>query len=196
MQGLEVHPVTPDRWADFESVMGPNGASAGCWCMWWRVASRKDFEGPTREHGPRMKGAMKRLVRSGVVPGVIAYVDGVPAVWCSIAPREDFAALERSRSYARLDDQPVWSVVCFYTAKPFRGSGLLPKVLRAASEYARDRGARIVEGYPKETDRRVAPADVYMGTAGAFGAAGFREAGRTANGRPVMRRTFRTRAAR
>src|SRR3989442_1653278 len=104
--------------------------------MWWRVSSRKDFEGPAGERGSRMKREMKRIVRSGVIPGVVAYVDGVPAAWCSIAPRENFAALERSRSYARLDDEPVWSVVCFHAAKPFRGRGLMPKILRAASEYA------------------------------------------------------------
>jgi GNAT superfamily N-acetyltransferase len=190
---LEVRPVTADRWPDFERVMGPRGAYSGCWCMWWRVESRKDFDGPATERNVRLKRAMKRLVTGGVVPGVLAYVDGEPAAWCSIAPREDFAALERSRTYARIDDTPVWSVVCFYAAKDFRGDGLMAKVLRSASEWARGQGARVVEGYPVEPERKAAPVDLYMGTRGAFERAGFREVGRTTSGKPIMRRTMRAR---
>jgi hypothetical protein len=68
-------------------------------------------------------------------------------------------------------------------------------VLKAASEYARDNGARVVEGYPVEPDKRVAAVDVYMGTAKAFEKAGFREVARTANGKPIMRKTMRARRA-
>jgi GNAT superfamily N-acetyltransferase len=161
--------------------------------MWWRVSSRKEWEGTGAKRGPRMKRAMKRIVHDGTVPGVLAYVDGAPAMWCSIAPREDFAALERSRTYRRIDDRPVWSVVCFVGAKPFRGQGLLREVLRGACDYARDNGARIVEGYPTDPKKRFAPVDVYMGTKEAFRGAGFREVGRTANGKPIMRRTLRAR---
>jgi GNAT superfamily N-acetyltransferase len=160
--------------------------------MWWRVSSRKQFEGSSKEFGPRMKRAMKTIVERGPAPGVLAYVDGEVAAWCSVAPREDLAALERSRTYARIDDRPVWSVVCFYAAKPFRGRGLMATVLRAASEWARDQGAQIVEGYPTEPGKRVPQAELYMGTVGAFRAAGFREVARTANGKPIMRRRFRS----
>jgi len=190
---LEVHPVTKERWPDFETVMGERGAYAGCWCMWWRVQSRKEFEGSAADRGVRMKRAMKRVVDGGVVPGVLAYLGGEPAVWCSIAPREDFAALERSRTYRRIDDAPVWSVACFYAAKPFRGRGLGVRVLKAASEWARDQGARIVEGYPVEPAGNSAPVDLYMGTAGTFEKAGFREVARTTNGKPIMRKTMRAR---
>ena len=190
---LEVRPVTADRWADFERVMGPRGAYSGCWCMWWRVESRRSFDGPAKERNVRMKRAMKRLVTSGVVPGVLAYVDGEPAAWCSIAPRDEFAALERSRTYARIDDAPVWSVVCFYAAKEFRGDGLMTNVLRSATEWARDQGARVIEGYPVEPSAKAAPVDVYMGTRSAFERAGFREVARTGSGKPIMRRTVRAR---
>jgi len=192
---VEVHPVTKERWSDFQTVMGARGAYSGCWCMWWRVRSRKEFEGSAADRSVRMKRAMKRLVDGGVVPGVLAYVGGEPAAWCSIAPREDFAALERSRTYARIHDAPVWSVVCFYAATSFRGQGLMPLVLKAASEYARDNGARVVEGYPVEPEKRMAAVDVYMGTAKAFEQAGFREVARTANGKPIMRKTMRARRA-
>jgi GNAT superfamily N-acetyltransferase len=193
---LEVRPLTPDRWDDFVAVMGSNGAYAGCWCMWWRVWPRKKFGTTAGERGPKLRRAMRSVVRSGEPPGVVAYIDGEPAAWCSIAPRESYEALQRSRAYAPIDDREVWSVVCFYAAKPFRGAGLMPKLLRAASEYAFGRGARIVEGYPSDPKGKAAPVDLYMGTARTFRTAGFREVGRTTNGKPIMRKTARAKRAR
>ena len=40
---LEFHPVTPERWSDFETLFGEKGACGGCWCMLWRL-TRKEFE--------------------------------------------------------------------------------------------------------------------------------------------------------
>ena len=37
-QALAIHPLTPDRWDDFETLFGKNGACAGCWCMWWQMS--------------------------------------------------------------------------------------------------------------------------------------------------------------
>ena len=190
---VEVHPVTPDRWDDFVRVMGPNGAYGGCWCMWWRIWPRTKFGKTAKERGPKTRRAMKRIVDSGEPPGVLAYVDGEPAAWCSIAPRDSYVGIVNWKAYVPVDDRDVWSVVCFYAAKPFRGKGLQTKILKAACEYARDRGARIVEGYPSDPDEREAPVEVFMGTAGSFRRAGFKEVARMSNGRPIMRRTMRAR---
>jgi hypothetical protein len=115
---------------------------------------------------------MKSLVVQGVVPGLIAYQDGQPAGWVSIAPREQFGSLERSPTLKRLDDQPVWSIVCFYVSKEKRGcmQGIL---IDGALEYARQQGASIVEAYPTITDSASRPASRYMGTHKAFLEAGF-----------------------
>ncbi|HEY5185115.1 MAG TPA: hypothetical protein VIM19_09500 [Actinomycetes bacterium] len=37
-------------------------------------------------------------VDSGVVPGLVGYVDGAPAGWISLGPRADYAKLKRSPS--------------------------------------------------------------------------------------------------
>ncbi|MGA8481012.1 MAG: hypothetical protein WB696_23860 [Chthoniobacterales bacterium] len=42
---LTFHALTPDRWPDFETLVGPRGACAGCWCMWWRLTSREFRDG-------------------------------------------------------------------------------------------------------------------------------------------------------
>src|SRR5262245_55616268 len=116
---VEIHPLTADRWRDLETVLGPRGAG-GCWCMYWRIARSQFKQG----HGAGNKRALRRLVDDGDVPGVLAYRDGEPVGWCSIAPRQEFAALGRSRTLRPIDDEPVWSIVCFYVDPRHRGEGL------------------------------------------------------------------------
>ena len=123
---LEFHPLTPERWRDFESLFGERGACGGCWCMWPRLA-RSQYE---TQKGARNKRAMKKLVDGGRAPGIIAYQAGQPIGWCSVAPREEFLRLDRSRILKPVDEQPVWSVVCFFVAKEHRGGGLSAKLLR------------------------------------------------------------------
>ena len=86
---LDFHPVTPERWSDFETLFGERGACGGCWCMWWRL-KRSEFE---KQKGEGNKRAMKKIITSGEVPGVLAYKDGQPVAWCSVGPREVFSAL-------------------------------------------------------------------------------------------------------
>lgn len=180
---LEYHPVTPERWADLERLFGRHGAGGGCWCMWWRL-TRSQF---ARQAGEGNRLALKAIVDSGEVPGLLAYADGEPVAWCSLGPRENFEALERSRALKRVDDRPVWSIVCFFVARPFRRRGLMAPFLAAALEYARGHGATIVEGYPIEPEKRLSGSSGYMGVVSTYRKAGFVEAARTAAGRPVMR---------
>src|SRR5262245_31972828 len=141
---LEFHPLTPNRWPDLESLFGQRGACGGCWCMWWRLP-RKQLK---QQKGDKNKAAFRRIVESSQMPGILAYANGQPVGWCAVAPRNDYPMLERSRTLARVDAEPVWSVSCLFVAKPFRRSGVSVRLLRAAADYARSRGAAIVEGYP------------------------------------------------
>lgn len=182
---IEVLPLTPDRWEDFAQLFGPNGAVGGCWCMWFRQTAA-EFD---RQHGEPNRDLMKHLVDSGTVPGLIAYVDGKPLGWCSVAPREEFGRIERSRILRRVDDRPTWAIVCFFVHRSARGTGLGAALLDAAVNYAASRGARIVEGYPIDTrDARATSGAIYVGTAVMFRAAGFQEVARHSPMRPIMRR--------
>lgn len=181
---LVVKPLTAGRWRDFETLFGPRGACGGCWCMWWRE-THADFE---RRKGEGNRRAMRRIVSSGEVPGIIGYLGGEPVAWCSVAPRERFPRLERSRILKRIDEEPVWSVVCFYITKSYRKLGLSLMMLEEAVRYAANKGARIVEGYPVEP-KKGSTADVfaYTGLARVFRSAGFSEVARRSETRPVMR---------
>jgi len=180
---LEFRPVTPERWRDLESLFGECGAYSGCWCMWWRL-TRREF---ARLQGEGNRRAMKTLIDGGSVPGIIAYTDGAPAGWCSIGPRPDFPALNRSRTLKPVDGQPVWAIVCFFLAPPLRGKGALSELLAAAVAYARGQGAAIVEGYPVEVTKAPSGYSGYTGVVSTFRRAGFEEVARRSRAQPIMR---------
>jgi GNAT superfamily N-acetyltransferase len=181
---MEFHALTPDRWSDFEKLFGPRGAYGGCWCMWWRTA-RSQFE---KQGSEGNRAAMKDIVESGQVPGIIAYADGQPVGWCSVAPREQYASLNRSPVLKRLDDQPVWAIVCFYIAKEQRGKGLIVKLIRAAVEYVRRQGGQIVEAYPTQPrGGQLPPVSSFMGVPSVFEEAGFVECARPSKSKVIMR---------
>ena len=183
-------PLTAERWKDIEALFGPKGACAGCWCMWWRLR-RAEW---TKGRGAGNRRALKRIVEGGEAPGIIAYFRGRPVGWCAIAPREKYAALERSRILRPVDDRPVWSVPCFYISRDHRRAGLTSKLLEAAVAHARRRGARIVEGYPVDPRAgRLADLFAFTGLASAFRKAGFTEVARRSVTRPIMRRRTRAR---
>jgi GNAT superfamily N-acetyltransferase len=181
---LDIQPVTVENWPDLEKLFGPRGAIGGCWCMWWRI-KRAEFEA---QQGHGNHEAMCSIVESGVVPGLLAYHDETPVAWCSVAPREDFGVLDRSPVLKRVDDQPVWSVVCFFMAKGYRQIGLSSRMLAAAIEYASQKGAQIIEGYPIEPKKDSAP-DIYAftGIVSTFTKVGFEEVARRSETRPILR---------
>jgi GNAT superfamily N-acetyltransferase len=181
---MEIHTLTPERWPDVEELFGPRGACAGCWCMWWRLVA-KDWE---RNKGQGNKDAFEVLVKAGEVPGLLAYTDGKPVGWCAIAPRMEYVRLERMRIFQPVDEQPVWSVTCFFVARGFRNKGVTAQLLQAAVDYAKTQGAQIVEGYPVEPKKgRMADVFVYTGLASTFRQVGFAEAARRSETRPIMR---------
>lgn len=182
---IEVHPLTAERWADLEALFGPRGAYGGCWCMWWRLTGREFGQGA----GEGNRRAMEALVGSGQVPGLLAYADGRPVGWCSVGPREAFGRIERSRVLKRVDDRPVWSIVCFYVGRGWRGRGLVAALLEAAVDYAAAQGAQAVEGYPLAPRQDRVPAMyAFRGLVANFERAGFRQVARRSPSSPVMRR--------
>lgn len=183
MSRFEARPVTPERWADLRQLFD-RPIVRTCFCQFYRKAGDT---GP----GPRNREAMKALVDNGTVPGLIGYEDGVPVAWVSLAPRPQFSRLQRSRLLRPVDDRPVWSIVCFFVPREARGRGLARKMLGVAIDYARSHGARLVEGYPVETQGRDDPESLFVGTSSMFAAAGFRVVARRKPTRPMMRRALR-----
>jgi GNAT superfamily N-acetyltransferase len=176
--------VTPGRWGDFERLFGSRGACGGCWCMAWRIRRADWLLG--KESGN--KKAMKGLILKGRVPGILAYAGDEPVGWCSVAPREDFVFLQRSRVLAPIDEARVWSITCLFISKEFRRQGVSVELLRAAADFVKRKGGSVVEGYPSVPYSADMPAAfAWTGTLSAFRKAGFEEAARRSKSRPIMR---------
>lgn len=187
VSNTEIYPLTPERLDDLEALFGPRGAVGGCWCMYWRL-QHAEYE--------QLKGAgnhnlMQNLVKSGETTGLLAYQNGEVVGWISLGPREDFPRLGTSRILARIDDQPVWSVVCFYIDRKMRRTGLSMQLLSAAIEFARTQKAEILEAYPVEPKNEKMPSVfAYTGVASTFQQLGFVEVARRSESRPIMRLTL------
>jgi GNAT superfamily N-acetyltransferase len=176
--------ATADCWEDVERLFGVRGACGGCWCMYWRLPRSLYEQG--KGDGNRL--ALRGMIEAGEEPGVLAYSNGEPIGWCAVGPREDYPVLGRSRVLKSVDDAEVWSITCFFVAKPFRRQGVTVALLGAAVEFARERGARFVEGYPIEPKKESMPdAFAWTGLASAFVKAGFVEVARRSETRPIVR---------
>jgi GNAT superfamily N-acetyltransferase len=181
---LTFHPLTADRWGDFERLFGPRGACAGCWCMFWKLP-QKNFNALVGEGTHKQQ---QMLVEAGATPGLLAYDQDAAVGWCAVEPRSAYPRLARSHVLKPVDDEPVWSITCFFIDKKYRGQGATVALLKAAIGHVRERGGRILEGYPVEPKKGKLPAAfAYTGLASAFRRAGFTEVARNSDTRPIYR---------
>jgi GNAT superfamily N-acetyltransferase len=181
---LTFQPVTPDRWADVEAFFEAHGMLRGCWCMWWR-RKRSEFY---PDWGQGNQALFREIVEEGRVPGLLAYDGDQPVGWVSVAPREVFPVLQRSPVLRPVDGEPVWSIVCFFVHRDYRGKGVTARLVQAAAAYARQQGARIIEGYPYDPpEGEVSDSLTFTGQVSAFTQAGFREVARRSAKRPILR---------
>jgi GNAT superfamily N-acetyltransferase len=173
--GIEVRPAI-GRWDDFASFMVPRKpGGGGCVCMVYRNSSL-DMPGRIAH--------MRALCQREPGPGVLAYVDGEVAAWCSVAPKSTYRALVNSRTIPHVQDQDAWSVVCFVVRTGFRRRGLMHDLLDGAVEHARTMGATALEGYPVDPGGdRIDQTSGYVGTVRLFEAHGFHRVSQTAGRR-------------
>lgn len=190
---MDIRPLTPDLWPALAGLFEQGGDPKRCWCVYWRVRGG-DWATFTTA---RNRALLREIVDHGErPPGLVALDnDGRAIGWVSVAPRQDYERLLHSRVLAPVDDQPVWSVVCFVVARPMRGKGVARMLLDAAAAHAREHGAGMLEGYPVETGgARTRAAWLYTGTTRMFEATGFeRVATRQAPGATRPRHIYRRR---
>ena len=190
---LTVHPLTPSRWGDLETLFAARGCSQarGCWCMAYRQeVGRGSFSlgGSRREVN---RADLKRLVDAGNPPGLLGYRDGIPVGWISMGPRGEFHTLQRSPVMKPVDEKPVWSVVCFVIPSEHRRQGVAHALLQGAIAYARKKGAKLLEAYPMDRAHRSRDTDLWFGTKSMYDRAGFEEVARRKPERPIVRLRIR-----
>ena len=179
---LVCKPLTEERFADMETVFGERGVARRCFCMHWRKPD--GGFGDERDNRDRFAD----IAAEGPPPGLIGYLDGEPVGWVQVGPRGEFPTLDRSRLLKPVDDVEPWSINCFVVRAGERRRGIGKGLLAAAIQYARDRGAELIEAYPVDGER-ASSVDYFTGTLGMFSEHGFVEIIRRNETRPIVRLT-------
>jgi len=163
---LTVVPFVEERWDDLEKLFGKSGACEGCWCMFWRLSS-KEYKNTSAED---RKNALYELSRDlNHPPGLLCYADDKAVGWLGFGPRKSMNRILRSRVIPKVDDQDVWSIVCFFIHKEYRGIGMSSALLEAAKEYAAANNIGILEAYPVDTENnKINSASAYCGILSVF----------------------------
>ncbi|MFF1819891.1 GNAT family N-acetyltransferase [Kribbella sp. NPDC058245] len=189
---LTIVPASEATWADLRAIFGATGDTSRCWCQRFRMLPKETW----RSEGPEELAARLRDQtacgdrKASATSGLVAYLDREPVGWCAVAPRADHPRLLRDNRVpweGRTEDKTdatVWAVTCFVTRVGYRRRGISSALARAAADFARDRGARAVEGYADFVDGGS------VGTLAMFTDAGFTEVSRPGRRRAVLRIDF------
>lgn len=185
LQQLTFEPLSKVNWNKFTQLFGDKGACGNCWCMFFRL-SKQEFEEGKVNNGNKEK--MKSLVWKDKPTGMLAFFEGQAIAWCALAPREDFSKLQKSRVHKPIDDQPVWSIPCFFIHKDFRRKRVSSELLKATIKHAGKQKIKILEAYPTiPTQEKLPDAFGWIGMYKAFERTGFTIVDRTSKNRPMVR---------
>ncbi len=181
---MELVPLTRKTWPSLETLFSANKTVGGCWCAWY-LRDNKDVRAGW---GAGNKAFLYEKVRADEPLGVLA-VEERPLGWVAVAPRARYPRLDRSPVSESDAGQDAWAVTCFFVHRAARRRGLGHMLLDGAVDFARERGARVVEGFPVDTEgSRRAAGDLYHGTLEMFLAAGFALVERRGVRRALVRR--------
>ena len=197
---LKIVPANEASWEDLQTVLGTRGDPSRCQCQRYKMQPRESWASVGREE---LAFRLRTQTECGepasdATSGLVAYLDGEAVGWCAVEPRNAYPRLllkTRVPWEGRAEDKTdgsVWAVTCFVTRVGFRRRGVSRALARAAVDFARERGARALEGYPMITQpgQEVAWGELHVGSRSIFQAAGFREVSRPTLRRVVMRIDF------
>jgi GNAT superfamily N-acetyltransferase len=186
--------------ADLQAVFGTRGDPARCRCQRFKMSPGESWKSVgAAELGRRLRAQTHcGHPESDATSGLVAYLDGEAVGWCAVEPRTAYPRLLRKnrvpwtgRAEDKSDDS-VWAATCFVTRAGFRRRGISYALARAAVDFARERGARALEGYPILTQpgQEITWGEVHVGSRSIFEAAGFAEVSHPTPRRVVMRVDF------
>ncbi len=175
MSTVTINPATPDRFADAQHALTGGGNGKSCQCQWWTLTNT-EFNNSSAD---QRKDYLEAEITAGPPPALIAYIDDSPSGWVHVGPRTKQARIARTKmitgsSKESFDDESVWAITCFVVRREHRGSGTTRALLDAAVTYAKEHGARVIEGYPVDTSAgKTSNNDLFLGALSTFVDAGF-----------------------
>jgi GNAT superfamily N-acetyltransferase len=196
--GITVMPANQASCEDLGAIFGERGYAARCQCQMFKIGHP---EWTSATHQERVAALREQTncgkARAERTSGLVAYLDGEAVGWCAVEPRVAYPRLPRRRIVLKQrnedpNDDSVWALTCFVTRVGFRRGGVTYALARAAVEFARERGARALEGYPMITEplKEITWGELHVGSHWVFADAGFREVSHPTLRRLVMRIDF------
>jgi GNAT superfamily N-acetyltransferase len=194
---IRIVPANEARWDDLQAIFGTRGQAFTCQCQRYKLRRREAFRSfPVEERADRLRGQTDcGHPEADATSGLVAYLDDEPVGWCAVEPRTAYEGLLRNNRVPWTDrdedkaDDSVWAVTCLLTRAGFRKRGVSRALASAAVDFARERGARAIEGYPITT-KEVIQEELHVGTVSVFADAGFAEVSHPTPRRVVMRIDF------
>jgi GNAT superfamily N-acetyltransferase len=195
---LTFRPANEASWEDLQAVFGRRGTAAQCQCQ-RQVLGDHDWWPMTVDERARLLHEQTNAGDPGAAEtvGLVAYLDGEPVGWVAVAPRPTYRRLFGSNvpwdgRHEDKTDDTVWSVPCFVVRAGFRGQGLTYELAHAAVDFARERGAASVEGYPivAKSGKKITWNEASVGSPQVFAEAGLQQVSSPTVRRRVMRVDF------
>jgi GNAT superfamily N-acetyltransferase len=197
---VTIVPANEASWEDLQAVFGTRGDPSRCYCQRYKMRPKESWASVGAEE---LAFRLREQTECGhpesdTTSGLVAYLDGEAVGWCAVEPRIAYPRLllkTRVPWEGRGEDKSdegVWAVTCFVTRAGFRRRGISRALARAAVDFARERGARALEGYPMltEPEQGFILGELHVGARSIFAAAGFTEVSRPTLRRVVMRIDF------
>jgi GNAT superfamily N-acetyltransferase len=197
MPPVTIVPANEATWEDLQAVFGARGDPSRCYCQRYKMRPRESWASVGAEELAFRLRQQSDCGHpgSGTTSGLVAYLDDEPVGWCAVEPR---TAYPRLLSKTRVPwegraedktDESVWAVTCFVSRTGFRRRGISRALARTTVDFARERGARALEGYPMLTKpgQEFLVGELHVGSRSIFAAAGFAEVSRPTLRRVVMR---------
>jgi GNAT superfamily N-acetyltransferase len=159
------------RREDFLRLHCDANGSGWCRCVAWWVPTWDGFGARTAAENLALREA---LCARGEYDGYLAYVDGAPAAWCQVGPRDRLEKLVRQ--YRLAPDPDAFAITCLFVAPAHRRRGVARELVAHVVEDLRaQRRARRIEAFPRRPDPAVplADDDAWTGTVALFESAGF-----------------------
>lgn len=197
-EGITVVPANQATCEDLQAIFGERGYAARCQCQMFKIG-HPEWTSATRAERAAALREQTACGEPGAegTSGLVASVNGEPVGWCAVEPRVRYPRLPARRVVLKQRgedprDDGAWAVTCFVTRVGYRRRGVTYALARAAVDFARERGARALEGYPMVTEptKEITWGELHVGSHWVFGDAGFTEVEHPTLRRLVMRIDF------
>ncbi len=146
---IEIHQLTLENFSDYEALTSCE-SGGGCYCAFWHVkmASMAEWDSRKSESPQLNRSAVFEKVRSGFHVGALAYQGEKLLAWISVGTLPEFHWTWKRVAQVGESANTVAGITCLTIAKEFRGAGLQSKILDALKSYGREKGWKVIEGYP------------------------------------------------